>query len=59
VLRSPHFEKPSALPQTLLIVSFIYLFSVILIGALVDVVIIVVGDAKGYASEISAGFSDD
>ncbi len=51
--------KPSALPQTLLTVSFIYLLSIILTGALVDVVIIVVCDAKGYASKISAGFSDD
>ena len=58
-VRSSHLVKPSVLPQTLLTVSAIYLFSVILTGALVDVVLIVVGDAKGYAAEISAGFSDD
>ncbi len=58
-LRSPHFVKPSALPQTLLTVSAIWLFSVILTGAPVDVVLIVVCDAKGFAAKISAGFSDD
>ena len=58
-LRSPHLEKPSALPQTLLTVSVICLFSVILTGEPVDVVLIVVGDAKGFASKIRAGFSDD
>ena len=51
--------RPSALPQTLLTVSNIYLFSVILTGAPADVVLIEVGDAKGFASKISAGFSDD
>jgi hypothetical protein len=51
--------KPSALPQTLLTVSIIYLLSVILTGALVDVVVILVCDAKDFASKISAGFSDD
>ena len=58
VLRSPHLVKPSALPQTLLTVSAICLFSVILTGAPVDVVLSVVGDAKGFAAKISAGFSD-
>ena len=58
-VRSPHLVKPSALPQTLLKVSAIYLFSVILTEELVEVVLIVVGDAKGFASKINAGFSDD
>jgi hypothetical protein len=58
-LRSPHLVKPSALPQTLLTVSAICLFSVILTGAPVDVVFIVVDDAKDFASKINAGFSDD
>ena len=56
--RSPHLVKPSALPQTLLTVSAIYLFNLILTGEPVDVVFIFVGDAKGLASKISAGFSD-
>ena len=51
--------KPSVLPQTLLTVSAICLFSVILTGVPADVVLIVVGDAKGFASKISAGFNDD
>ena len=50
--------KPSPLPHTLLTVSAICLFSVILTGAPVDVVLSVVGDAKGFAAKISAGFSD-
>ena len=58
-MRSPHLVKPSALPHTLLTVSAIYLISVILTEEPVDVVLIVVGDAKGFASKISAGFSDD
>ena len=58
-VRSPHLVKPSALPQTLLTVSAIYLSSVILTEEPVDVVLILVGDAKGFASKISAGFSDD
>jgi len=59
-VRSPHLLKPSAIPQTLLTVSAICLFSVMLIGAPVDVVLIVVGDAKGFeAREISAGSNDD
>ena len=58
-LRSPHMVKPSALPQTPLTVSAIYLFSVILTREPVDVVLIFVGYAKGLPSKISAGFSDD
>ena len=58
-LRSPHMVKPSVLPQTLLTVSVIYLLSVIVSGALVDVVVILFCDAKGFASKISAGFSYD
>ena len=58
-VRCPHSVKPSAFPQTLLTVSGIYLFSLMLIGAPVDVVLIVVGDGKGFALKISAGFSDD
>ena len=51
--------KPSPLPHTLLTVSAICLFSVILTGAPVDVVLRVFGDAKGFAAKISTGFSDD
>ena len=59
-VRSPHLVKPSAFPQTQLTVSYICLFSLMLIGAPVDVVLIVDGDAKGLAArEISAGFNDD
>ena len=58
-VRSSHLVKPSELPQTLLTVSAICLFSVILTGAPVDVVLSVVGDAKGFAAKISAGFSED
>ena len=59
-VRSPHLVKPSAFPQTLLTVSGIYLFSLMLIGAPVDVVLIVDGDATGLAArEISAGFNDE
>ena len=58
-VRSPHLVKPSAFPQTLLTVSANCLFRVILTGAPVDVVLILVDDAKGFASKISTGFSDD
>ena len=60
MLRGPHLVKPSALPQTLLTVSGICKLNLMLIGAPVDVVLIVVADAKGFATrEISAGFKDD
>ena len=48
-VHSPHLVKPSALPQSLLRVTAIYLFSVILTEEPVEVVVIVVGDAKGFA----------
>ena len=58
-MRSPHLVKPSAFPQTLLTLSYICLFSLTVIGAAVDVVLIVDGDANGlYAREISAGFNE-
>jgi hypothetical protein len=52
--------KPSAFSQTLLTVSGICLFSLMMIGAPVDVVLIEDGVAKGLAArEISTGFNDD
>ena len=60
MLRGPHLVKPSALSQTLLTESGICKLNEMLIGAPVDVVFIVVADAKGFAArEISAGFKDD
>jgi hypothetical protein len=58
-VRNPHLVKPSALPQTLLTVSAVCLFSVILRGAPVDVVLSVVRVTIGFAAKISAGFNDD
>ena len=56
----PTLGKPSAFPQTLLTVSYICLFSLMVMGALVGVVLIVDGDANGLAArEISAGLNDD
>ena len=55
--RRPHLVNPSANPQTLLTVSGIYLFNVILIEAPVDVFVSVVTDEKG--AKINAGLNDD
>ena len=52
--------KPSAFPQTLLTVSGICLFNVILTGASVDFTLIVVADAKVAPGRVnSKGLKDD